>query len=573
MDRRQAFLAVDLGAESGRAFLGYFQSAGRGDGSTAGINCHNGQGGQSNSHRPGLRLELEEIHRFPNRPVRVLGHLYWDVLSLFAEIKESLRLAARHCDSLGLDLVSVAIDTWAVDFGLLDAEGHLLANPFHYRDVLTDGAMARAWQRIKCERIFDKTGIQFLPFNTIYQLFALSEKKPELLHSARSLLMMGELFTYFLTGERFAEFTNATTTQLLDARRWPPAGPNSPAGSSSRCRMAQPPWDYELTVPLGIPTNLLPQRLVWPGTVVGELLPEIQQEYGLAARSTRTGRPMHPVRAVAVAVHDTASAVAGIPLDDNETPWDSAFLSSGTWSLLGFEVPDPVITPASLAAGLSNEGSASGHFLLLKNVAGLWLVQECRHAFAAAGCEYDYGELTEMARAATPFRSLIDPDWPEFGRATSAGAPPMPQRIRQYCEMTGQPSPASPGEIIRTCLESLALKYRLVLEKLAAVAGRRLDSLRLHLVGGGSANSLLNQFTADATDVTVVVGPREATVIGNILVQAVAAGLYPDLTAARHALATVFAPQVITPTIDATSRAAWDAAYNRFLQLVSLTIC
>ncbi|MBE3577602.1 MAG: rhamnulokinase [Limnochordales bacterium] len=548
MERRQAFLAIDLGAESGRAFLGYFQSAGRGERSVA-------------------RLELEEIHRFPNRPVRVLGHLHWDVLSLFAAIKESLRLAARRCDALGLDLVSVAIDTWGVDFGLLDGEGHLLANPFHYRDVISDGAMARAWQRIGRERIFEKTGIQFLPFNTIYQLFALAETKPQLLHSACSLLMMGELFTYFLTGERFAEFTNVTTTQLLDARRWPPAGPTAASGENPRFRITRPPWDDELTTALGIPTHLLPERLVWPGTFVGELLPEVREECGLDSSTSGRGRP-HPVRVVAAAVHDTASAVAGIPLDDDETPWDSAFLSSGTWSLLGLEVPDPVITPSSLAAGLSNEGSASGHFLLLKNVSGLWLVQECRRAFAAAGCEYSYCELTEMARAAAPFRSLVDPDWPEFAKATAAGAPPMPLRIRQYCELTDQPSPTSPGEIVRTCLESLALKYRWVLEQLAAVTGRRLQSLRLHLVGGGSANALLNQFTADAAHISVVVGPREATTVGNILVQAVAAGLYPDLLTARRNLTRAFEPQVITPTANAASRAEWEAAYNRFLQLI-----
>lgn len=541
----QAFLAVDLGAESGRAFLGRFQAADR-------------WGGDAASHqRFRFRLELDEVHHFPNRPVRVLGHLHWDVLSLFAEIKESLRLAARRCASLGFDLVSVAIDTWGVDFGLLDAEGRLLANPFHYRDILCDEAMAKAWQLIGRERIFDKTGIQFLPFNTVYQLFALAEKKPELLRSAQSLLMMGELFTYFLTGERFAEFTNVTTTQLLDANRWPSAD------SGSRFGMSRPPWDEELTDRLGIPTHLLPQRLVWPGTILGELLPEVQQECGLSAKTA--GRP---VRVVAVALHDTASAVAGIPLDEDETPWDSAFLSSGTWSLLGLEVPDPVITQASLAAGLSNEGSASGHFLLLKNVVGLWLVQECRRAFAAAGAEYDYGELTEMARAAPPLRSLVDPDWPEFLRATAAGAPPMPERIRRYCEKTGQPSPTSPGDIIRTCLESLALKYRWVLEQLAATTTRRLEAMRLHLVGGGSANSLLNQFTADAANITVVVGPREATAVGNILVQAVAAGLYPDLTAARHALAATFVPKVVTPTVDVTTRAAWDAAYDRFLRLM-----
>lgn len=230
-------------------------------------NAKSGHRSHNNSHYSRLRLEFEEIHRFPNRPVRVLGPF---VLGR----PLSLRLAARRRDALGLDMVSVAVDTWAVDFGLLDAEGHLLANPFHYRDTLSGGAMAKVWQRIGRERIFDKTGIQFLPFNTIYQLFALAATKPELLHSARSLLMMGELFTYFLTGERFAEFTNATTTQLLDARRWPPAGPTASPGWNSRFRITRPPWDDELTAALGIPAHLLPQRLVWPGTVVGELLPE-----------------------------------------------------------------------------------------------------------------------------------------------------------------------------------------------------------------------------------------------------------------------------------------------------------
>lgn len=536
---RQAFLALDLGAESGRGVLGWFKP--RDPGST------------------GFRLEMVEVRRFPNRPVRVLGHLYWDVLALFAEIKETIRQAAERADSLGLRVVSVGVDTWAVDFGLLDAEGHLLANPLHYRDGLTAGAMERAWERVPRRRIFERTGIQFLPFNTIYQLFALAEQKPGLLGQAKGLLMMGELFTYFLTGERCAEFTNVTTTQLLDAGEWPPAA------SGARFRINRPPWDDELLNALGLPANLLPQRLVWPGTVLGELLPEVHEECGLLAK-----KEQQPVRAVAVALHDTASAVAGIPLGEHEAPWDHAFLSSGTWSLLGLEVPDPVITEASLEAGLSNEGSASGHFLLLKNVAGLWLVQECRRAFAAAGQEYGYAELTEMARAAAPFRALIDPDWPEFARATAAGAAPMPERIRRYCEMTGQTPPATPGEIVRTCLESLALKYRWVLERLAAVTGRRRQEMRLHLVGGGSANSLLNRLTAEAANTTVLVGPQEATATGNLLLQAVAAGLYPDLTAARRDLAATIAPEVVSPDPDPATRAAWEAAYDSFLRFMTV---
>lgn len=483
-------LAVDLGAESGRAVVGSV-----GDG----------------------QLTMEEVHRFPNRPVRLFGHLHWNWLELFHEIQAGIGKAAA-----GGTLASIGIDTWAVDFGLLGPGDVVLGAPFHYRDRLAEGVMERVLEEVGADFVFGETGIQFLPFNTLYQLIALAQHRARQLEMARTLLMMGELFTYLLTGEKAAEFTNATTTQLFNPQAMT--------------------WSEALFRRFGLPLEIMP-RVVQPGTVIGRLVPSVAGETG-------AGR----VPVVLPAVHDTGSAVAAVPGAGD----DWCYLSSGTWSLLGVEVTAPLITPAVQQYNFTNEGGVAGTFRLLKNVMGLWIVQECRRYWAAQGEEFTYDELTHLAAGAPALRTLIDPDDRRF-----LAPGDMPRKIAAFARETGQPEPETVGEYVRCVLESLALKYRMVIEQLEEVTGRPLRVL--HVVGGGSRNKLLNRFTAGATGRHVLAGPVEATAMGNLAVQAIAHGALGDLGEARSLIRRSVALEESAPA----DRALWDDAYGRFLKLVA----
>ncbi|CAN5904343.1 rhamnulokinase family protein [soil metagenome] len=453
---------MDLGASGGRVLLGRFD---------------------------GERFVLGELHRFPNGPVGVTGHLYWDVLQLWSNIKTGLR---RVGDA---PLAGIGVDTWGVDFALLDAAGNLLGNPHHYRDARTDGVMEQVFERVGKKQLYERTGVQFMQINTLYQLYSLRLQNDPRLNCAETLLMMPDLFHYWLTGRKTGEYTIASTSQLLDAR-----------GRG---------WDTGLLEELSLPTHPFPD-LMPPGTVIGPLLRGVADETGLSSE----------VPVIATGSHDTASAVAAIPdLDAN-----SVFISSGTWSLMGVELAEPVLSERARALDVTNEGGVGGTIRLLKNVAGLWLLQESRRQWQREGREHTWDELLELATQAEPFRSFVDP-----GAETFLSPGDMPTAIRNVCRRTGQPEPESVGEVVRCCLESLALKYRSVLDGLEGLLERRLD--KIYIVGGGSQNRLLNQFTADACRRIVVAGPVEATALGNLLVQAVATGHIENVIAGRRVVA------------------------------------
>jgi len=482
------YLAFDLGAESGRAMLG--------------------------SIRDDV-LTLEELHRFPNIPVRLPTGLYWDTLRLFHEILQGLIAA---CRGRKIQLAGVGVDTWGVDFALLGADGALVDNPRHYRDSRNNGMLERTFAVIPREEIFAHTGIQFMQLNTLYQLHAMKLANSPALEVARTFLMMPDLFNYWLTGVMRCELTDASTTQFYNP--------------------VKKRWAFELLERLGLPTTIFPE-IVPPGTLLGPLLPHVAEE---------TGAGEVPV--YATCCHDTASAVAAVPAEG--AGW--CYISSGTWSLMGVELTEPIINQRSLELNFTNEIGAAGTVRFLKNIAGMWLLQECRRAWALEGREYSYDELAQLAAAAAPFTAVIDPDaFLEPGR--------MPEKIAEYCRRTGQPAPEPPGPMCRTILESLALRYRQVLESLESLLGRRIE--RIHIVGGGSRNRVLNQFVADATGRPVIAGPAEATAAGNVAVQAIGAGLLKDLREARDLIRRSFPMTVFEPK----PQADWDAAYQRFCAL------
>jgi rhamnulokinase len=483
-------LAFDLGAESGRAVLGTFD---------------------------GRRLELDVVHRFPNGPVRTLETLHWDVLRLYGEMKAALRRCAAERG--GVD--AVGVDTWGVDFALLGRGGTLLGNPRHYRDPHTETIMDEAFRRVPRRDIFRQTGIQFMRFNTLFQLLAMQRDGSPLLDVAETLLFMPDLFHYFFTGIKVNEFTNATTSQMYD-----------PAAKA---------WAYALVRQFGLPAEVL-GTVIPPGTVLGPLRQAVAEDTGV-----------NPVPVIAPASHDTGAAVAAVPARGES--W--AYLSSGTWSLLGAELPGPLINDQALAANFTNEGGVGGTIRLLKNIMGLWLVQECRRAWERAGTSYGYDELTRLAAAAPPFVSLVDPDDASF-----ILPPNMPAALAEFCRRTGQPAPAEPGAVVRCALESLALRYRWVLSRLEELVGQRLDVI--HVVGGGSQNELLCRFTANACDRVVLAGPIEATAIGNVLVQALGLGLLGSLADAREVVRRSFELR----TYDPGDRRGWDEAHERFTRLV-----
>ncbi|ASB90793.1 rhamnulokinase [Bacillus sonorensis] len=480
-------LAFDLGAGSGRAFSG---------------------------HVDGGLIKAKEIHRFPNQPVQAGQHLCWDILRLFHEIKQGILKAKNDCGRISC----IGIDSWAVDFGLLDRNGELLGNPYHYRDPHTDGMMEEVLSDLGKEKIFSHTGIQLLPFNTIYQLYALKKANSPLLERAETLLMIPDLLRYFLTGEKKSEFTNATTTQLFN-----------PKTSG---------WDWELISSLGLPDAIFAKDILTPGSEAGRLSPSVCEELGV---------PAAPV--IAVGEHDTASAVVGVPAESKEF----AYLICGTWSLIGTELEAPLMTKQALAWNFTNEGGVGGTFRFLKNIMGLWIFQRCQADWEKDGKRYTSGELVKQAARADAFASLIDPDDGMFLNPVN-----MPEAIQGYCRKTNQNVPETPGEIIRCVLESLALTYRFALERMEAMTGKEYEGL--HMVGGGIHNELLCQYTANVLARKVWAGPSEASAIGNIAVQALALDLFWDVQEARHAIRRSFSQQTYEPE-DAP---AWDKAYKHF---------
>jgi rhamnulokinase len=481
-------VAVDLGAESGRAVVGTFD---------------------------GGRLALEDVHRFPNVPVTLAGTLHWDFLRLFGDVTAGLRRAAS-----GGPVASVGVDTWGVDFGLLDARGRLLANPVHYRDRRTEGMPDLAFTVVPRDEIYAATGIQFMPINTLYQLYSMVRAGDPLLGQADRLLMMPDLFHHFLAGTAVAEDTIASTSQCLDpvARDW-----------------ARP-----LLGRFGIPTGILPP-IVAPGTILGPVRADVAADTGLRDASV-----------VAPGSHDTASAVVGAPLTGSTI----AFLSSGTWSLIGLEVAAPVITDVTLAANLTNEGGVAGTVRLLRNVMGLWLVQESRRALWPGGDAPSYEELAARAEAAPALTAFIDPDDERFLRPGD-----LPARVRSFCAETGQPVPEDDATLMRVLLDSLALRYATAIDELVRASGHPVDAIQV--VGGGSSHRLLCRLTAGATGLPVRAGPVEATAIGNLCVQAIAAGELADVAEARALVARSFPAATYEPEGD------WAEARARFARVIA----
>lgn len=455
------FLAFDFGAESGRALL-----------------CSISNG----------KIELSEMHRFTHTPVKTLGHLHWNVLEQFANIKHGLKIALNETNGA---IDGIGVDTWGVDFGLIGEDGELLAIPSHYRDSRTDGIMDEVFKIVPRKEVFERTGIQFLQFNTLYQLYSMVKNNSTALKYASKLLMMPDLFNYWLTGRQVGEFSIATTSQCYDPR----------AGD----------WAFEMLGKLGIQTDMLPE-IVQPGTIIGPLSDKLTSELGAGA-----GIPV-----IAPAAHDTGSAVAAVPA----TGKGHAYISSGTWSLMGVEIDESMINEQSLAMSFTNEGGVDGRYRFLKNIMGLWLVQECRRMWASQGQDISYAELTDMAAQAEGFACVVDPD---DGVFLTPGD--MPQRIRDFCSRTKQRIPETKGEIVRCVLDSLALRYRFTIECLDEMFGIRHDPI--HIVGGGTQNTLLCQLAADATGRTVIAGPVEATAIGNGLVQGMGVGVVKSLEEAR----------------------------------------
>jgi len=481
----KSYLAFDFGAESGRAVLARSQS---------GI------------------LTTEELRRFPNEPVEYGGALHWDVARLWFEVRKVLASLDE------VELAGIGVDAWGVDYALLGERGELLQNPYHYRDRRTEGVMEQVFQKVSREDIYRATGIQFMPINTLYQLFAEHRESPKVVAAANSLVTIPDLFNYWLTGNAVCEFTNATTTQMVDP--------------------VKRTWAKDLLQRLDLPADL-PAPIVEPGSIVGTLLPAIARGSSLAGTTV-----------IAPACHDTGSAVAAISARDQ-----TAFLSSGTWSLVGTELDSPVITADALRLNFTNEGGVNGTTRLLKNVMGLWMLQGCRQCWMAQGRSYDYPELMELAAREPSFRHLVDPDDASFLRPMD-----MAIAVNDFCNRTHQPAPEEPGAYVRTILESLAFKYRLVLRSLEQLTGKRFQQIRV--IGGGSKNRLLNQFTADATGKRVLAGPAEATALGNVAIQILATGNAGSLEEVRAIVDRSFSTEIFEP-LDADK---WDQHAERFEQ-------
>jgi rhamnulokinase len=465
----KSYLAFDIGAESGRAVLA----------------------------RLGSRtLQMEEVYRFANKPVQNSGSLHWDVARLWQEMRTALA-KLRRCR-----LEGIGVDTWGVDYALLSERGELLEAPHHYRDSRTQGMMDEVFKIVSKEEIYSITGIQFLPFNTLYQLFATRLTNPRVLDAAWRMVMIPDLFHYWLTGKAVCEFTNATTTQMVNA--------------------ASRSWATGLINRIGLPPGA-PGRIVEPGTIIGTLLP------------AAAGEDLAGTAVIAPASHDTGSAVAAISAREG-----TAFISSGTWSLVGTETDSPVLSADAMRLNFSNEGGVNGTTRLLKNVMGLWMLRCCRECWLAQESEHDYNELMALAGAEPAFRHLVDPDDDSF-----LAPPNMCAAIDRFCARTHQPSPSTPAAYTRTILESLALTYRRVIQELGRVSNRQIEQIRI--IGGGAKNRLLNQLTADATGKRVLAGPVEATALGNVAVQILATGEAASIQEVRALIERSFPVEVFEP--------------------------
>jgi rhamnulokinase len=485
--------AVDLGAQSGRVVLGRFD---------------------------GERLSVSEVHRFPNVPVLAAGTLHWDALRLHEEILHGLTAAAREAPEID----SVGVDTWGVDFALVDRAGRLVGNPVHHRDRRTEGVMERVFARVPARDLYERTGIQLMPINTVFQLFAMAEAGDRALEVAHRILLMPDLFHFWLSGVASCELTNATTSQCYDPR-------------------AQA-WATDIIRRLGLPAEMF-RETVAPASVLGPPLREVGERTRLRSAVV-----------VAPATHDTGSAVAAVPLRDPH----AVYISTGSWSLVGMEMAEPLITDASYAANLTNEGGVGGTTRLLRNVDGLWLLHECRRAWAAEGRPLEFDQLVALAFKAAPLRSLIDPNDARF-----LAPGDLPGRIRSYCSETGQPIPDDAGAVTRCILESLALKHRQAIDLLWAATG--LEPPEVHVVGGGALNTALCRWTADATGLPVLAGPVEATALGNLVVQAMALGELGSLADARAVIRASFESTPYEPS----GSAAWADAAARFDELAADT--
>lgn len=466
----------------------------------------------------GGRLSLSELHRFANEPVEMTGRLYWDLPRLFRGVKRGLSAAALE----GIELNCIGIDTWGADYALLDKSGRVMGNPVHYRDGRTDMVMEAVFGLVPKQEIYQRTGLAFLQLNSLYQLYSDVQQEDPLLAHARQLLFMPDLFAYLLTGTAGCEYTIASTSQMINPHA--------------------KDWDMELLERLNIPTRIL-LPISEPGKVRGMLDGKISRETGVGV-----------IPVVAVGGHDTASAVAAVPAADD----DFAYISSGTWSLVGVETKQPVISPEAQRANLTNEGGVNGSFRVLKNVMGMWIIEECRREWERKGRTVGYDELLEQVEQAEPFASFIDPNDPIFSPMGD-----MTERIQRFCMRTGQEVPKTIGQIARCVYESLAMKYRWTVERLRETTGKRIPVL--HVVGGGSNNGLLNRFTADALGIPVLAGPSEATAIGNMLMQLQALGLIQTMQEGRQLVRDSFPVQEIQPDAGQTSR--WDEVYPRFLAI------
>jgi len=478
------YVAFDLGAESGRSILATLDAQ---------------------------KLALSETHRFANPHGRMNGHDHWDLLAQWEQIKTGLKKSLE----ISREIAGIGIDTWGVDFGLLDSDGNVLGNPFMYRDSRLNGMMDQVFSILPREEIFKSTGIQFMQINSLYQLFAM--RSSPLLKIADKMLFVPDLFNYLFTGRKVAEYSIASTSQMLDAR----------SGK----------WATGMLEKLGLPTGLLPE-IVPSGSVLGPVQKDVAEHLNCGE-----------IPVIAPATHDTGSAVVAVPAGSDS--W--CYISSGTWSLMGVELSSPIVNETSAALNYTNEGGYGGTIRFLKNIMGLWLVQECRRDLLSRGNDYSYAELTKMAGEAKPFAAIINPDHEPF---LSAGQ--MPAKIAEFCRSTNQNAPESVGALIRACLEGLALTYRKTLEGLEKVLGRRIDTI--HILGGGTQNELLNQMTADACQRRVVAGPIEATAIGNVLVQALALGDVKSLAEARAIVRNSFPMKYYEPR----DSAIWQAAYARY---------
>jgi rhamnulokinase len=466
----------------------------------------------------GRQHTLDEVHRFATAAVRVAGHLHWDVLRVYDEVLCGLARAVRQSGPI----TSIGVDSWGVDFGLLDRTGALIGNPYHYRDDRTDGVMQQVFARVPREEIFEITGVQFLRLNTLYQLYAMVLADSPALDQADRLLMMPDLINYWLTGEKLGEYTIATTTQAYDA--------------------ARRTWAFGLLERLDLPIGILPP-VIQPGTVVGRLLRSVADSLGLTETVL-----------VAPACHDTGSAVAAVPASGD----DYAYISSGTWSLMGVVVPGPLITDRARDYNFTNEGGVGGTIRLLKNISGLWPLQECRRAWARAGEELSYAELTHLAEQAKPLQAVVDPN-----HYSLLSPDDMPRALRELCASTGQQVPSHRGELVRMTLESLACMYRMTLEQLHEITGRCPSAI--HVVGGGSQNRLLCQLTANACARPVLAGPVETSALGNVLAQTLAAGECATWAEARDIARRAFPVVEYEPH----EPGSWDEIHARFRSIVS----